>query len=863
MNNTGKKVLALASMLALCAGVLTGGGLAGCSASHNAEPAQTEQAEQKVIEGTLYSFDGSQAVVYYDGAQYPLDLSKATVKSSSLNVGNLVDVTYEGKLDTKNASSCKVISIEVKEDSADSHELVGTLEDISMNSVTVRTLEGNKVTFNSNNAQHSFAYGLDKGNWTTVIYTGEVEGSDASKASVVRIHDMDTDLVKETKAKTTVQDANDTAYALEDVTVRDSYMMASNPVGSIKGKLKVKVTGHCNNGWDRIVFDGKEAYVYSSYLTTQANESASNDNKVVSQRVQLKEVNENVYAKTDATLREGYSTSAKVVGALKAGSPIVRTGICDNGWSRVSYNGGVAFVYSELLTTENPTTETKGVKVTAVDETVYVVCDVANVRESWSADSKALGQLSYGTKVKRTGICDNGWSRIIFNNKDAYINSDLISKTDPKKTETVTVYKVSGRAWATVDCEVRESHTADSKSLGKLTKGSEVEITGVTDNNWSRVNFNGKVGYINNDMLTSQNPNPAQATTSEKKTETKSEEKKDEKKDEKSADKKNESSKTDQKKDEQKQTDQKQTEQKQTTDQGTQTGEGQDKKQHETTPTDNLDMQDQAPDQQPTDEDPIDEGTQTDEGTDEGTTDEGTQTDEGTDEGTTDEGTTDEGTDEGTQTDEGTDEGTQTDEGTADEGTEEGTSEEGTETGEGTDEGTDTGEMQTENPDQEPTDEVIEEEPVETHDIEGIVVGYSINSITIQSGTSGDELTFYTFDISNASQEYTKGVDEGLAVKVTYTGDLSDMEGVHATKVTDSGVSQPKEVTYRGTIVSSTENTVTIQLSSDVKSTFNFEGTGVEKDSLVEGAKVIITADMQDAKLEDNVFKATSIKFVD
>ncbi len=830
MNNTGRKVLALASTLALCAGVLTGSGLAGCSASHNAEPAQTEQAEQKVIEGTLYSFDGSQAVVYYDGAQYPLDLSKATVKSSSLNVGNLVDVTYEGKLDTKNASSCKVVSIEVKEDSADSHELVGTLEDISMNSVTLRTMEGNKVTFNSNNAQHSFAYGLDKGNWTTVIYTGEVEGSDASKASVVRIHDMDTDLVKETKAKTSVKDADETAYTLEDVTVRDSYMMASNPVGSIKGKLKVKVTGHCNNGWDRIVFDGKEAYVYSSYLTTQANESASNDNKVVSQRVQLREVNENVYAKTDATLREGYSTSAKVVGALKAGSPIVRTGICDNGWSRVSYNGGVAFVYSELLTTENPTTETKGVKVTAVDETVYVVCDVANVRESWSADSKALGQLSYGTKVKRTGICDNGWSRIIFNNKDAYINSDLISKTDPKKTETVTVYKVSGRAWATVDCEVRESHTADSKSLGKLIKGSEIEITGVTDNNWSRVNFNGKVGYVNNDMLTSQNPNPAQATTSEKKTETKSEEKKDEKKDEKAADKKNESSKTDQKKDEQKQT----------TDQGTQTGEGQDKKQHETTPTDNLDMQDQAPDQQPTDEDPIDEGTQTDEGTDEGTTDEGTQTDEGT-------------TDEGTQTDEGTDEGT----------TDEGTSEEGTETSEGTDEGADTGEMQTENPDQETTDEVIEEEPVETHDIEGIVVGYSINSITIQSGTSGDELTFYTFDISNASQEYTKGVDEGLAVKVTYTGDLSDMEGVHATKVTDSGVSQPKEVTYRGTIVSSTENTVTIQLSSDVKSTFNFEGTGVEKDSLVEGAKVIITADMQDAKLEDNVFKATSIKFVD
>ncbi len=810
MNVKRRHIAYAASLLLLCTVPLTGCGPSGCSSQQASESSSMHTAAQKVFEGTLYSFDGSKAVVQYDGEMYTLDLSDVVINSTSLNVGDVLAITYEGELNADDSSAYKVISIETKADVAGSHELVGTLEDIGMNSVSLRLMDGREVTFNANNAEHSFAYGLDKGNWTTVVYTGELNGTDTSNLSVVRIHDMDTDYVKEVKAQTKIEDADEQAYTLEDVKVHDSYMMASNVVGGINRKNSVKVTGHCNNGWDRIDFEGQEGYVYGSYLTSQKDESSMQDTVVVSKKVQLKEVNEVVYAKSDATVREGYSVSSKAIGALKAGSSIVRTGVCDNGWSRVCYNGQAAFVSSDLLTTKNPNTQKKGVKITAVDETVYVTVDSANVRKSWTTDSEILGTLKFGTKVARTGICDNGWSRIVYNNKDAYINSELISKTDPNKTKSVTIYKTNGRAWTTTDCEVYESYSTTSASLGKLTKGSEVKVTGVTDNNWCRIEFENKTGFVNNDMLTSENPNPENKA----------------KKEEEKAKKEEEQAKKD---------------------------EEQAKKDEEQAKKDEL----QPPDEPIGDDD--DQGKvdpQPDEPSDDATDDQGKvdpQPDEPSDDATDDQSKVEPQPDEpsGDNTDDQDKEEPQPDEPSGDD--------------------TDKQDEVEPQPDQ-----PAEEPQAEEHDIEGIVVGYNISSITIQvdggasgSASSGDQAfdaaqgdvkTFYTFNIADASQDYSKGVDEGLRVKITYTGDLSAMEGVRATKVTDKDVTQPKEVMYRGAVVSCSENTVTIELTPGIVNTFNFEATDIGKEALTTGVHVKITADVQSAKLEDNVFKATKIE---
>lgn len=65
-------------------------------------------------------------------------------------------------------------------------------------------------------------------------------------------------------------------------------------------------------------------------------------------------VNQTVYAKSETNVRASYSTSSQSYGMLAVGDSVTRIGIGDNGWSKVTYNGKTAYIYSNNLTTTKP-----------------------------------------------------------------------------------------------------------------------------------------------------------------------------------------------------------------------------------------------------------------------------------------------------------------------------------------------------------------------------------------------------------------------------------------------------------------------------------------------------------------------------
>jgi len=72
-----------------------------------------------------------------------------------------------------------------------------------------------------------------------------------------------------------------------------------------------------------------------------------------------------------------------------------------------------------------------------VNETVYATGTV-NVRESYSANSKSLGQLKVGDSVTRTGTSKTtaegyNWSKITFNGNTAYVISSKLTTTKPEE----------------------------------------------------------------------------------------------------------------------------------------------------------------------------------------------------------------------------------------------------------------------------------------------------------------------------------------------------------------------------------------------------------------------------------------------
>lgn len=57
------------------------------------------------------------------------------------------------------------------------------------------------------------------------------------------------------------------------------------------------------------------------------------------------------YALTGVNLRADCSTDAEVVSAASIGTELKSTGVCENGWIRVEYEGQVCFVSGELVST--------------------------------------------------------------------------------------------------------------------------------------------------------------------------------------------------------------------------------------------------------------------------------------------------------------------------------------------------------------------------------------------------------------------------------------------------------------------------------------------------------------------------------
>ena len=84
---------------------------------------------------------------------------------------------------------------------------------------------------------------------------------------------------------------------------------------------------------------------------------------------------------------------------------------------------------------ETPISEEAGPQFTEVNQIVYATTSV-NVRSGYSTDSDRIGGLSYGASATRTGIGDNGWSRIVYGDSVAYVNSNYLTTTKPSISST-------------------------------------------------------------------------------------------------------------------------------------------------------------------------------------------------------------------------------------------------------------------------------------------------------------------------------------------------------------------------------------------------------------------------------------------
>ena len=173
-------------------------------------------------------------------------------------------------------------------------------------------------------------------------YTQEAQAKDETPAEVVEANP---------EVGIIFTEVNETVTAKQETNLRTEPSTLSD--ASIVGKLvhgdTATRTGIGHNGWSRIIYNGQTLYAVTSYLTTDMEDTGQ---QAPPQGPVYTPVNEQVTAKIETNLRTQPSTASDdtIVGLLHNGEVLTRTGIGDNGWSQLDYNGQTVYAVSSYLT---------------------------------------------------------------------------------------------------------------------------------------------------------------------------------------------------------------------------------------------------------------------------------------------------------------------------------------------------------------------------------------------------------------------------------------------------------------------------------------------------------------------------------
>ena len=152
-------------------------------------------------------------------------------------------------------------------------------------------------------------------------------------------------------------------------------------------------------------------------------------------------------------------------------------------------------------------------KVTRVKTT-----DVVNVRSSDSETADKLGKAQTGQEFELVEQRGNGWSKIIFEGKEAYIKSDYLEASAEEiivadnaseegdgngdsNSDTAENVNVSGKVTVKENVRVRDAASEDGNKLGTVYVGDKLDFVEKMSNGWTKIKYNGKIAYVKSDYV--------------------------------------------------------------------------------------------------------------------------------------------------------------------------------------------------------------------------------------------------------------------------------------------------------------------------------------------------------------------------
>ena len=172
------------------------------------------------------------------------------------------------------------------------------------------------------------------------------EGSEAVEEEPVE-EEAAPELTKVTRVKTT-----------DVVNVRSSDSETADKLGKAQTGQEFELVEQRGNGWSKIIFEGKEAYIKSDYLEASAEEIIVADNASEeddgngdsnSETAENVNVSGKVTVKENVRVRDAASEDGNKLGTVYVGDKLDFVEKMSNGWTKIKYNGKIAYVKSDYV----------------------------------------------------------------------------------------------------------------------------------------------------------------------------------------------------------------------------------------------------------------------------------------------------------------------------------------------------------------------------------------------------------------------------------------------------------------------------------------------------------------------------------
>jgi cell wall-associated NlpC family hydrolase len=126
-------------------------------------------------------------------------------------------------------------------------------------------------------------------------------------------------------------------------------------------------------------------------------------------------------------IRSGPNTSSSVVGGLVRGQRISVTGSAANGWVKVRFNRGTAYMYGQYLNRTGKKLPPAPAKISASG--TKITTESLNVRSGAGTSYKIVGTLPEGTGVTITGKFRSGFAEFVYGGAKRWVSAAYLAKS--------------------------------------------------------------------------------------------------------------------------------------------------------------------------------------------------------------------------------------------------------------------------------------------------------------------------------------------------------------------------------------------------------------------------------------------------